>query len=237
MKVISVQTVALLALGALLAGCESPYGNPDYTGSGALIGGASGAAIGAMADRNSGAGALIGGAAGLLAGGLIGHGMDQQAEADRERQREAAAAYASVPQRPPLAVVDVKSMAKAGVSDDVIIGQIVSTHSVYTLDANAIIDLKSDGVSEKVISYMINTPNTASAAVTVTQAPPAPPAETVVVSPGPGYVWVDGEWVWNGGWVWVGGHWGLPPYPHAVWVEGRWYRGPYGWHRDPGHWR
>jgi hypothetical protein len=65
-----------------LAGCTSPNGRPDYTGSGALIGGGSGAAIGALADRrNPGVGALIGAGAGALAGGLVGHSMDEQAEA------------------------------------------------------------------------------------------------------------------------------------------------------------
>jgi hypothetical protein len=62
-------------------------------------------------------------------------------------------------------------------------------------------------------------------------------AETVVVTPGPGYVWVGGEWVWNNGWVWVGGHWVLPPYPQGVWVHGYWGRGPRGWYHVPGRWR
>jgi hypothetical protein len=63
-------------------------------------------------------------------------------------------------------------------------------------------------------------------------------AETVVVErPGPDYVWIDGEWVWNGGWIWVGGHWGYPPYSHAVWVGGGWYHGPHGWYHAAGHWR
>jgi WXXGXW repeat (2 copies)/Glycine zipper len=71
---------ASLLLAVLLAGCTTPTGAPDYTGSGALIGGASGAGLGAALDRaNPGAGALIGGAAGLITGGVIGHAMDQQA--------------------------------------------------------------------------------------------------------------------------------------------------------------
>ena len=79
---------------------------------------------------------------------------------------------------------------------------------MYHLDANALIDLHKAGVSQKVIAYMVNTANPV-----VAQAPPPPPAETMVVAPGPDYVWVDGEWVWNGGtWVWIGGRWALPPY-------------------------
>jgi hypothetical protein len=74
--------------------------------------------------------------------------------------------------------------------------------------------------------------------VIVGQAPPSPVTETVVVErPGPDYIWIDGEWVWNDGWIWVGGHWGYPPYPRAVWVGGGWYHGPHGWYHAPGHWR
>lgn len=74
----------LAAIGAMLAvlaaGCTTRYGTPDYTGTGALVGGATGAGLGAVIDRrNPAAGALIGGVAGLITGGLIGHSMDEQA--------------------------------------------------------------------------------------------------------------------------------------------------------------
>lgn len=226
-----VKYLSMLALATMLVGCVSPSGRPDYTGSGALFGGASGAAIGAIADRrNPGAGALIGGAAGLITGGLIGHAMDQQAEA--RRYGTPPPAYVAAPPAQPLSIADIKAMARAGVSDDVIINQINSTRAVYHLDANAIIDLSNAGVSQKVIAYMISTGDTV-----VTQAPPTPQTETVVISPGPDYVWVPGEWVWNGGaWVWLGGRWVLPPYRHGVWVEARWVHGPHGWYRISGHW-
>lgn len=86
-----------------------------------------------------------------------------------------------------------------------------------------------------------NTPTTIAGTAPISQtvvaaAPPPAAAETVVVAPGPGYVWVDGEWIRNGGWVWVTGHWIVPPYPHAVWVRGGWIRGPHGYRRVPGHW-
>ncbi|NDB77082.1 MAG: hypothetical protein EB141_15825, partial [Verrucomicrobia bacterium] len=224
----------------------TPDGRPDRTGSGALIGGASGAMIGSIADRrHPGVGALIGGAAGALTGGLIGHSMDQQ-----ERAR-----YRPVPPPPPApnppapavasnptSLEDIKNMSKAGVSDEVIINQIVTSRSVYQLSADAIVDLNRAGVSAKVINYMIGTPGTAAAAAplgtTVTQAPPPPRVETVYVSPGPDYVWVNGEWVWyRGSWVWVSGRWVYPPRPRVVWVEARWVNGPGGYHHHPGYWR
>ena len=75
------------------------------------------------------------------------------------------------------------------------------------MSAADIIDLRDAGVTDKVVNYMINTPSTVGSAgcgttggtVTyVQQAPPPPPVETVVVAPGPDYVWIGGEWVWKG---------------------------------------
>jgi hypothetical protein len=232
MKTTIANTCILFVLASTFMGCVAPDGRPDYTGSGALIGGASGATIGAIADRrNPGAGALIGGVAGLITGGLIGHGMDQQA---RAREVPPPPTYLPPPQyQPPPSLSDIESMSRTGMSDDVIINQINSTHAVYHLDTDAILSLKNAGVSQNVIAYMINTSTTV-----VNQAPPPPPADTVVVAPGPDYVWTGGEWVWNGAtWVWLGGRWVVPPHPHAYWVEARWVRGPRGWYRVSGHWR
>lgn len=227
----TIKPITVLALASLLAGCTYPNGQANNTGTGALIGGASGAAIGAMTDRRDpGVGALIGSAAGLITGGLIGHSVDEQVAAQSAAQPPSV----PVPQGQPLSIADIKAMAKAGVSDNIIINQINNTHSVYNLDANDIIDLKNGGVSDKVITYMMNT----GANVVATQTPPPPQTEVVVAAPGPDYVWVDGDWTWNGvAWVWIGGRWILPPYPHAIWIGPRWERGPRGWHRVPGRWR
>jgi hypothetical protein len=136
----------------------------------------------------------------------------------------------------------VKALAAATLSDDVIISQIRNSRTVFHLSSADILDLKNSGVDEKVIDFMINTPTsiagTALASQTVVAGTPPPaPVDSVVVAPGPGYVWVDGEWIWNGGWVWASGHWIVPPYPHAIWIHGYWGRGPHGYHRVPGHWR
>ncbi len=63
-----------------------------------------------------------------------------------------------VAQGQPLTLEDIKAIAGANVSDDLIIGQISSTRTVYRLGTAQIIDLKSAGVSEAVIDYMISTP-------------------------------------------------------------------------------
>ena len=75
---------------------------------------------------------------------------------------------------------------------------------------------------------------------------PARPARVVKVeerpaAPGPGYVWVKGEWDWDGEWKWRRGYWIKKENPKAVWVPGRWEKysnGVFGHKRwIPGHWR
>jgi outer membrane lipoprotein SlyB len=235
-------TLPLVMVIVGLTGCEYPNGDPNYTGSGALTGGAVGAVSGAAigGERHGGEDALIGAAVGAVAGGLIGNSMDRQQQ-ERLRQ-QAPQTYARVDQAQPLSVGDVKALAAAGVGDNVIISQIRNSHTVYHLSATDIIGMRNAGVSNQVIDFMINTPETLGAmpqptTAMVAQPPPPPPAETVVVAPGPGYVWIGGEWIWNGGWIWLAGHWGYPPYPHAVWIRGYWRQEPHGWHREAGHWR
>ena len=55
-----------------------------------------------------------------------------------------------------LSLADIKALAKAEVADDIIISEINNTRSIFSLTAQAIIDLKNAGVSEKVIAYMMN---------------------------------------------------------------------------------
>ena len=240
-----IYTLCLTAAAAatLLTGCETPYGEPDRTGTGALIGGGSGAAIGALAGgRHAGEGALIGGAIGAITGGLIGHSLDQDAAARLRAQ--APVTYKRVDQGQPLGLADIKAMSQARISDEVIISQIRNTHTVYRLSAADIIDLNNSGVSQKVIDFMINTPSTNSSydpvqtTTVVAQAPPPRIVERVVVAPAPGYVWIDGDWSWGGAqWVWASGYWCRPPYPNSIWIHGNWSHGSRGWHHAPGHWR
>ena len=237
--------LSVTGLSVLLSGCVNPDGSNNNTGSGALIGGAMGALTGAaIGGRNHGGqDALIGAAVGALAGGLVGNSADREEEARLKEQYPQT--YEHVDQGAPLSVADVKALAKAGISEDVIITQIKTSRTVFHLSAAEIIDLRDAGVSDKVVNYMINTPSTVGATAEtsrgtttyIQQAPPPPPVETVVVAPGPDYVWIGGEWVWNGGWFWVGGHWGYPPYPRAVWIRGNWHQGPRGWYHSPGYWR
>ncbi len=228
-------SLILLAATVALAGCQAPSGRTDRTATGALTGGALGAATGAIigsTGHRAGAGAAIGGVLGALTGGIIGHTMDEQA---RERlQHRAPQTLAHIDRGQPLGVTDIKALAKAQISDEVIISQIRASRTVYHLTTAEIIELRDAGVSNRVIDFMINTPNAANVplpatveqptAVTVTGPPPPPPSvtEEVIACPGPGYVWIGGAWTWYGGrWVWVRGRWGMPPHRRAVWVPGR----------------
>src|SRR5438067_4140958 len=81
---LSVVPSALLVAG--VTGCETK------AGTGALIGGAAGAGIGAIVGHNShgrtGSGALIGGAVGALGGALIGNEMDKKDKQEARRDRD-----------------------------------------------------------------------------------------------------------------------------------------------------
>jgi hypothetical protein len=229
----------LAAAALIFTGCENPNGTVNHTGSGALIGAGGGAALGAiLGGRHAGEAALIGGALGAATGAIVGNAMDQD---ERARLRaQAPQTYQRIEQAQPLYPQDIKAMVASGVSDDVIISQIQTTHSVYHLSAADIIDLHQAGVSQNVVNFMINTANAPVVppeAAVVNVPPPAPQPETVVVSPGPGYVWVGGEWVWHGRWVWAPGHWIYGPRPGAVWVGGVWVHGSHGYYHRGGHWR
>ena len=233
----------LAASAVVWTGCVNPDGTQNNTASGALIGGAVGAITGAaIGGRHGGADALFGAAAGVVAGSLIGNAVDHDQQA--RLQAQAPVTYVRVSQQQPLTTSDVKALAKAGVSEDVIITQIVSTHSGFRLSSTDIIDLRDSGVSYKVINFMINTANDPAAVfggspatVVVNDGPPAPLVENVAVAPAPGYIWIGGEWVWNGRWVWVSGHWANPPRANVVWIPGYWVRGSHGWYRTEGYWR
>ena len=143
----------------VLTGCVNPDGTQNNTGS-------------RRADWRRGrgahrrghwraaqwrAGALIGAAA-----GAVGRRIDRQFDgpgttrtAARGRPRRL---MRRVDQGQPLSVADVKALAKAGISEDVIISQIQNSHTVYHLSAADIIDLRNSGVRDKVVNYMINTP-------------------------------------------------------------------------------
>jgi WXXGXW repeat (2 copies) len=69
---------------------------------------------------------------------------------------------------------------------------------------------------------------------------PIPPGIPIViqpVSPGAGYIWIGGEWFWNGNaYTWRDGYW-TRPHDRHVWSPGHWRKSRGGWFWVPGYWR
>jgi uncharacterized protein YcfJ len=137
---------ALLLILAL-SGCESK------TGTGALVGAGIGAGVGGIVG--GGGGALIGGAAGAVGGAVVGYLLSQE---DQENlQRTSPQTARRVNRGEQLSIRDIEKMSDAGISDDKIIGTIDATGSVYRLTSSDVAELKSAGVSQRVIDYMLQT--------------------------------------------------------------------------------
>jgi len=135
----------LIAVSFISVGCES-MGPKAKTGAvtGGLIGATAGGIIGHQSGRGL-EGAAIGAAVGALGGGLLGSSWDQK---DKE-------AVAVNPNH--ITLTKVAEMAKSGAPDAVIISEMQRTHSVYELNSEIISYLKQNGVSDKVIDYMMST--------------------------------------------------------------------------------
>lgn len=159
MKRALLSVVACGALGTGIVGCETK------AGTGALIGGAAGAGIGAIVGHNShgrtGSGALIGGAVGAIGGALIGNEMDKADKRDAHRERDYDNYSASrAPRASAAAVVtrdDVIEWTRRGDRDEQIIDRIDRSPSTIYLTARDENDLRDAGVSEGVIRAMKNT--------------------------------------------------------------------------------
>ena len=67
----------------------------------------------------------------------------------------------------------------------------------------------------------------------------AQPAEVIVTrppQPRPEYIWVTGEWIWQGNqYAYREGHWERPR-PSYAWIGGHWQGVRGGWRWIPGHW-
>jgi len=136
-----------LLLILVLSGCESK------TGTGALVGAGIGAGVGGIVG--GGGGALIGGAAGAVGGAVVGYLLSQE---DQENlQRTSPQTARRVNRGEQLSIRDIEKMSDAGISDDKIIGTIDATGSVYRLTSSDVTELKSAGVSQRVIDYMLQT--------------------------------------------------------------------------------
>jgi len=148
MRVLKMMASVVLAtvLALPLAGCDT-MGENTKTGAlgGALVGSVAGGVIGHQSGHGV-EGALIGGTVGALGGGLIGNSIDQK------RTKEQILAG-----KEKLGISDVIVLAKSGMTDDAIIAKIAETGSIYNLSVEEVTTLQKEGVSNRVINYMMAT--------------------------------------------------------------------------------
>ena len=168
--------VFTLVLGTTVSLCMTNTASAQEVKRGAVVGGLSGAAIGAIiGDHNheAGAGAAIGGAIGAIAGGMLGSANQQQYGYQPRTSYPQVHTYPQpyvqsgvyrqpphVYQQPPVQVqrtvtnADVVAMTQSRVSDSVIISEIQNKGLNTVLDVQDIVYLSQQGVSDAVIRTM-----------------------------------------------------------------------------------
>jgi hypothetical protein len=158
--------ISSLALG--LSACSSLPGNKQEQG--AVIGGASGAAVGAaVAKNNRGLGAIIGGAVGAAGGYVIGKNSDKIMGHDGEDARRAEENSQNNPATPAAAraatsadinhdgfvtLDEVVALKDGGLSDSQIIDRLRVTGQVFNLTEEQRRYLLDRGVSQNVIDQL-----------------------------------------------------------------------------------
>src|SRR5580704_3540131 len=155
------------------------------TGLGALTGAIVGSAFG---RRDAAAGALIGAAAGGIGGALVGHAQDEKNQQTRDAVQAQYQQAAAAAEQRAMHNDDVVYMVKSGVSEQVIMNSMRERGGRFDTSPEAIVNLKSNGVSDAVIYAMQTTPPP-SAMVPPPGAVYGPPGPAVVVRPAWGWGW------------------------------------------------
>ena len=156
-----------ISIGALV-GCSNLPGNPKEQG--AVIGGASGAAVGAAVTHNHALGAIIGGAVGAAGGYVVGANKDKimgkESEGASEAARKSQEAPATVEQARTATTADINhdgfvtmdevvALKQAGFSDDQIIEKLRATGQIFQLTEEQKRYLMDRGVSANVVDRMM----------------------------------------------------------------------------------
>jgi osmotically inducible lipoprotein OsmB len=173
-----------------LAGCSNLPGNSQQQG--AVIGGASGAAVGAAVTHNHALGAIIGGAVGAAGGYVVGANKDKIFAKDKSGADEAArrsqespataeqaraAATADLNNDGFVTLDEVVAMRQAGLTDDQMLQRLRATNQVFDLTAEQQRYLLERGVSQNVIAQM-SALNQIPAVVTTPTPMPVPQVST-----------------------------------------------------------
>jgi len=128
-------------------------------------------------------------------------GLSPQEKADYERVQESgvsSAVYDKMVHGDALSLYDIKALARAHVSDGVILRYLRDHGTVYSLNSDDVAGLRKAGVSQSVIDYMLQTPG----------------AYGPSVYPGYGPYWGDPYWgpywrpYWGGPYWYGGGYYG-----------------------------
>ena len=151
-----------------LVGCSSLPGSDEQQG--AVIGGASGAAVGAaVSKKNRALGAVIGGAVGAAGGYVIGKNKDKITGNDSEEVEEAARKSETAPATPEQArtattgdvnndgfvtLDEVVALEQANLTDDQIIERLRATNQVFDLTDEQKRYLLDRGVSQSVVDRL-----------------------------------------------------------------------------------
>jgi hypothetical protein len=152
-----------------LVGCSSLPGNDQQQG--AVIGGATGAAVGAAVTKNRALGAVIGGAVGAAGGYVIGKNKDKITGNDEdnneiERAAEQAQTAPATPEQARTATTadvntdgfvtldEVVALEQAQLSDDEIVSRLRATDQVFDLTEEQRRYLLDKGVSQNVVDQL-----------------------------------------------------------------------------------
>lgn len=147
----------LLVAGSGLLGCETK------AQTGALVGGAGGAAIGGLIGSThkaqAGTGALIGAGVGAIGGYIVGNELDKKDQREgltsaREDGRYSSESSAPISRQPMISKKDVIRWTNEGVKDEIIIDRIERSGTRFDIRASDENELRDAGVSEEVVRAM-----------------------------------------------------------------------------------
>jgi osmotically inducible lipoprotein OsmB len=155
-----------------VTGCS----NMNNTQTDAALGAGAGAGAFALLTRGNPVATVFGALFGGLIGGSIGHDQDRVEARDKAINAQIAAQQARQ-----MSLNEIVQMKQQGQSDTIIINQIVSTGSIFALTSDDINYLRSQGVSDQVISVMQQW----RARVVYPYGAPPPPGYVVVQPPPP----------------------------------------------------
>jgi hypothetical protein len=176
MKINLLLTGAVCAgLGIGLSGCSSAPGTPGQQG--AVVGGATGAAVGASVTHNRALGAVIGGAVGAAGGYVVGNKTGPLDK--KENSTTTTVQTADLNHDGYVTLDEIVSMRNSGLPDDEMIRRIQATGLTFDLNDDQRKYLTDHGVSLNVVNEL---PSLNRGTTTTTTVPTPGPSGATVIS-------------------------------------------------------